>query len=46
MKSGKFDPDELWELQKRHRSGEWRNKSDVDTGSRTGANIAKENLQK
>ena len=46
VKSGKFDPDELWELQKRHRSGEWRNKSDVDTGSRTGANIAKENLQK
>tara|TARA_R100000152_G_C6749117_1_gene172765 strand:- start:395 stop:1195 length:801 start_codon:yes stop_codon:yes gene_type:complete len=42
MKSGKFDPDELWELQKRHRSGEWRNKSDVDTGkSITGKTFTK-----
>lgn len=42
MKSGQFDPDELWELQKKHRSGEWRNKSDVDTGkSITGKTFTK-----
>jgi len=41
VKSGAFDSDELWELQKTHRS-----RSEVKTGSEDGANIAKENLQR
>lgn len=45
-KSGAFKDEELLALRDKHRSGEWRNKSNVDTGSKAGANIAKENLQR
>ena len=46
VKSGAFDSDELWELQKRHRSGEWRNKSEVKTGSKDGTKVSDKHLLK